>query len=253
MPFNILNVRRDMPQSHKGIIVYWLAGTGFVVKFATGEIVCLDPYLSDCVERLAGFRRLSLAPLEPHELTADVLLFTHDHPDHLDPDSFDAIMAANPSAKILAGGSCRKFLKEKNIEHQICPPGTLTRFGAITVKAVAADHGEYCAEALGFIIQFAGRSLYFTGDTSLNQTLLADAINSQPEILIPCINGAFGNLNENEAANLASQCRAGVVVPTHFGLFAEHGGSPAKFKECLNTVCPQAKLVLLTPGLGAEL
>ena len=95
MSFDILNMRRDKPAENK-IIIYWLGGSGFLFKFGTGQIICIDPYLSDGVEKEFGFRRLSLAPLRANELFFDVLLATHDHLDHLDTYSFDMLVKTNP-------------------------------------------------------------------------------------------------------------------------------------------------------------
>jgi L-ascorbate 6-phosphate lactonase len=120
----------------------------------------------------------------------------------------------------------------------------------ITVRAVAADHGELCPHAIGFIIEFKDRSIYFTGDTCLNEQLLTSAINRKPEILIPCINPQFGNLVEAGAAELAGKCEAKIVIPAHFGLFAEHGGDAGLFREHVKTISPATQVVLLTPDRG---
>ena len=194
MTHNILNIRQDTPLDKGKAIVYWLGGSGFSFKFATGEIICIDPYFSDCVEEMAGFRRLSLAPLKANELAVDLFLLSHEHPDHLDPKSFNTIISSNPSCKVLASVDCTDFLKEKKVDYQLAAPGDVLKFGKIIVKCVSADHGKYSPGALGFLIEFSGRTLYFTGDTGLNEKRLADPIAAKPEIVIPCINGAFGNL-----------------------------------------------------------
>ena len=89
------------------------------------------------------------------------------------------------------------------------------------------------------MVQFENRSIYFTGDTSLNEELLAPAINFKPEILIPCINPKFGNLGEKGSAELAKKCEAKISIPGHFGLFAEHAGDAGLFKEQLEIQSPQ--------------
>lgn len=249
MSFDIQNVRQDVPADNQ-VFIYWLCGAGFLFKFAGGQSVCIDPYLSDSVEALAGFRRLSLAPVKANELFFDLLLITHEHPDHLDTESFDELMQTNPDCKIIASTDCTKALKDKDVDCRFVSPGDVVEIGAVTIRTVPADHGDYSPEAIGFIIEFGGRSLYFTGDTAFNEELLRDVINLKPEILIPCINGAFGNLDEKEAAVLAARCRAKAVVPCHFWLFAEHGGSPGKFRDFLKEESPATELYLLTPGRG---
>ncbi len=251
MPFDIVNVRQDAPSKDK-VIIYWLGGAGFVFKFNSGEIICVDPYLSDAAERLFGFRRLSLAPLQAGDLACDLLLLTHEHADHLDIDSFDAIVKANPGGRVLAPASCADFLASRNAAHEVISPGTLSQLGKVTIRTVAADHGDLCPDAVGFVISFAGRNLYHTGDTALDENLMAEAIKAQPEIIIPCINGVYGNMNETEAAILAGQCRARIAIPSHFWLFAEHGGCPAKFRDSLKTGATGTDLLLLTPGRGVE-
>lgn len=251
MIFDIVNVRQDVPNKAK-VIIYWLGGAGFIFKFDHGQIVCVDPYLSDAAERLFGFKRLSLAPLKAGGLACDLLFFTHDHVDHLDIDSLDDIVKAKPGCRVLASASCVDFLKSKKVAYEVVSPGKLSQLGQITIKTVAADHGDLCPSAVGFVISFTGRNIYFTGDTAFNSNLMAEAIDDKPEIIIPCINGAYGNMNETEAAMLASKCEARIAIPSHFWLFAEHGGCPATFRDSLKVHAPSTVLLLLTPGRGVE-
>ncbi len=71
--------------------------------------------------------------------------------------------------------------------------------------------------------------------------------------LLVIINGAYGNLDEEQAATFAAKSRAKQVIPTHFGLFVEHGGCPRRFGELLKKISPQSELIVLTPGRGAVL
>lgn len=251
MGFDIANVRQHEPSKGKAI-VYWLGGAGFAFRFNGGQVICVDPYLSDAAERLFGFRRLSLAPVKAGDLACDLLLITHDHADHLDIDSFDALMTANPGCCVLAPECCSDFLESKKAAYEVVSPGMVSQLGQVTVKTVPADHGDLCLSAVGFVIGFAGRSVYLTGDTGLNENLVREAIGVQPEIVIPCINGVYGNMNEREAAILARKCGARMAIPSHFWLFAEHGGSPERFRNSLKAEAPTTDLLLLTPGRGAE-
>lgn len=247
MQYELKNVRAD--QTPKGkILIYWLGGYGFTVKFDNGQVVCIDPYLSDCVERIAGFRRLNLAPISAAELRADIYLITHNHPDHLDPDSFDAIVQANPGVRVIAGESCKDAMKDKAAES--IKAGESIGIGDVKITAIAADHGDLCPDSIGFLLENGKRSIYFTGDTSRNFSLLAQAIESKPEVIVPCINPAFGNLGEKGAAELAAKCQSKIAVPAHFGLFAEHGGDVELFREELKRISPHTQAVLLTPGRG---
>lgn len=234
------------------ILVYWLGQAGFLFVFDNGQIVCIDPYLSDSVEKLAGFRRLSIAPFTSEELVFDILLLTHDHPDHLDIDAFDGITVANKNCRIIAAQSCEMFLRERQVDYNIVQPRMSFQIGQVDIRAIAADHGSLCPNAVGFLITYKTRSIYCTGDTSRNFDFIKEAIDVKPEILVPCINGAYGNLDEEGAALLAAECQSKWVIPCHFWLFAEHGGNPAKFNSYLKSLSPESKSILLTPGRAEQ-
>ena len=252
MKHNYINIREKLP-CKDNILLYWLGGAGFLFVFDNGQIVCIDPYLSDSVERIAGFRRLSIPPFCSGELSFDILLLTHDHPDHLDIDSFDDLMDINPNCQIIASSSCELFLKEKRTDYNISQAGMNIQIGGINIQTVSADHGELCPDAVGFIVSYGSRNVYCTGDTSGRYDRIKDAIALKPEVLITCINGAYGNLDEKQAAILAKKCESKIVIPCHFWLFAEHGGDPGKFKSCLESESPKSKLLLLMPGRAKEI
>jgi L-ascorbate 6-phosphate lactonase len=71
--------------------IYWLAQAGFAFKTSAGKIVYIDPYLSDLVERVAGFKRMMPCPITAEEVVADLVVCTHEHPDHLDTDALPII------------------------------------------------------------------------------------------------------------------------------------------------------------------
>ena len=250
MFYELKNIRRDVPADGK-VIVYWLGGAGHVFKFATGQIICVDPYLSDyCEQDGDEFRRICPAPIRADELQFDLLLISHEHGDHLDEESFDDYLRTNPNCRILTPQCCSEFFDSKKAKYETIAPGTVSTLGEVVIETVDADHGDLSPDAVGFMIRFSGRSIYRVGDTSLNEPLLDKAIKCQPEILVTCINGAYGNLNEKEAAVLARKCGSKFVIPTHFGLFVGHGGCPRRFSEYLKTESPQSKLVVITPGRG---
>jgi len=251
MVFDLRNVRQDIPDIGK-VIVYWLGGAGHVFKFSDGQVICVDPYLSDYCERVSDgeFRRLCPTPIKANELVFDLLLLSHDHGDHMDVDGFDEYMKTNPGCRILVAKCCAEFLDAKKAKYEVVCPGAISTAGDIVIETVDADHGDICPEAVGFVIKFSGRSIYLTGDTSYNEPLLEKVVKSKPQIIIPCINGAYGNLNEKEAAVLAGRCGCELAIPTHFGLFVQHGGCPRRFGEYLQIESPETKFLAITPGRG---
>lgn len=252
MIFDIHNIRQDKPLAGN-VLIYWLGAAGFAFKFASGEIVCIDPYLSDYVERMFGFRRLTLPPIKADDLQFDTLLITHEHGDHLDIDSFATMMAVNPECRVVAPPTCEGFLIDEHADYIIASPGISLTLDQVQIDVVDADHGPECADAVGFLISFNGRKIYFTGDTCYNSEMMSGVISLKPDIVIPCINGAYGNLSDEEAVDLAIECGARVTIPSHFWLFAEHGvGSPGVFRDRMKEKAEDIEVILLTPGRGVE-
>ena len=101
---NLKDISQHVPGRNQ-VLVYWLGGAGIVFKFDDGYTICIDPYLSNAVERLYGFKRLHPAPISADKLNFDALLITHEHEDHLDIDSFEELMKNNPASKVVASAS----------------------------------------------------------------------------------------------------------------------------------------------------
>ena len=57
---------REVPEG--SIALYWLCQAGFAFKTNAGQIVYIDPYLSDVVERVVGFKRMMTSPLQAEEV-----------------------------------------------------------------------------------------------------------------------------------------------------------------------------------------
>ena len=82
--------------------------------------------------------------------------------------------------------------------------GQSLTLGSVEISAVYADHGELAPDALGMVLNFGGIKVYHTGDTAYRPDEFAPAIKMRPDVLIPCINGAFGNMDAEEWAKLTS-------------------------------------------------
>jgi L-ascorbate 6-phosphate lactonase len=70
----------------------------------------------------------------------------------------------------------------------------------------------------------------------------------KPHILLPCINGAFGNMNADDAAALTALAMPDAVIPTHFWMFVEQNGDPAGFLDLCSRLASDTKTVLMKPG-----
>lgn len=76
------------------MIIKPLGQSGYVLKTENSKII-IDPYLSDSVNRVAGRPRLLPIPINPSDISCDAVICTHDHLDHLDPDTVYSLIKSS--------------------------------------------------------------------------------------------------------------------------------------------------------------
>jgi L-ascorbate 6-phosphate lactonase len=234
------------------IRMWWLGQAGFAFKTPRGKIIYADPYLSDAVERLHGFKRLSLAPIGADEVRADLVVLTHEHADHLDPDAVPVIARCNTRCRFAAPVGCLEGLAQAGVAAEriiVLEANRVYDLECAVVHTVPADHGDLSPSALSLMLDFEGIRVLFTGDTSHRPVFLQPLLDLQPDVVIPCINGVYGNMNHIDAARLIQQARPRFAIPCHYWTFAEQGaGDPAGFIYACKQFCPEVTALLLKPG-----
>jgi L-ascorbate 6-phosphate lactonase len=239
---------------HRAVRLWWLGQAGFAFKTPGGRIVYVDPCLSDAVERLHGFKRLSLPALAAEDVKADLVVVSHEHTDHLDPDAIPVIAANNPACRFAAPAGCEDELKKAGIGAGSwikLVAGTKHDLRGMVVHAAPADHGDFSSTALSILLDFDGVHVLYTGDTSWRPQLIKPLVNLGVDVLLPCINGTFGNMNHLDAARMVEQVAPRIAIPCHFWTFAEQGGGdPGGFIHACRQFAPAVKSLLLRPGEG---
>ena len=241
------------PVPEDSVALWWLAQAGFVFKSHAGTVLYLDAYLTDVVEKAFGFKRLSLAPMDAEDVRADWIVNSHEHLDHLDTDALPVIARNNPSCRFAGSPSCETEYRKAGIaahQYLIMTPGETHALSDITVHTARADHGDLSPTALSLLFEVGRVRVLFTGDTALNLEWMQPLVDLKPDVLLPCINGRFGNLDAMEAAHLTGIVRPRVAIPCHFWMFKEHNGDPEAFVQACATTCPSAPITLLMPGDG---
>ena len=238
--------------SHRSVMLWWLGQAGFALKTPAGAVVLVDPYLSDSCEREHGLKRLSPAPLELGDVRADWMLFTHEHTDHLDPDTVTAVARNCPNCCFAGPAGCRAPLAALGIASErftLLRASATHDFEGFTVETAPADHGDYSPSALTLLVEVQDVRILFTGDTSLRPDLLKPLLGRPIDLLSPCINGGFGNMGHIDAARLVQAAKPRYAVPCHFWTFAEQGaGDPWGFIQACRFLCPDVSALLLKPG-----
>lgn len=232
---------------------------GYIVKSTNGQLLGVDLYLSECVERIEGnigFKRLLPRILELYELEFDYIVTTHWHFDHFDMDAIPHLMA-HEKTRMFASVECRKEvdrlrMSQKNIEYVV--PGDKYIDGDYILNFIYCDHGESSRDAVGVVVEVDGKKICMTGDTSLRLDWIEEyKKNGKFDVLIAPINGAFGNMNEQDCAELSSVLKPKLTIPSHYGMFAAHGGNPGIFIKKMKEICPENQYYLMTLGEGIVL
>lgn len=246
---------RDLKVEHGSLAIFWIAQAGFVFKTPEGKVIYIDPYLSNCVHRMLsheayGFKRIIPAIIEPEEVEADLVASTHSHPDHFDYDAIP-VLARNPQIRFAGAPDCRAEYEKLGIppnRWEILEAGQTLDFGEFKLSGVPADHGELAPDALGILLQVGDIRVWHVGDTAYRHDLWQEVFRMGIDVIIPPINGAFGNLDGMQAALLAQASGARLAIPSHFWMFAEHGGSPAQFLDACKIHAPAVTSLLMSVG-----
>ena len=210
--------------------VTWLTQGGFLFEL-DGVRMVVDPYMSDGLERSHGLARMVAFPLALAELRPDVLFCTHDHLDHLDPETVCAVADAYPSCRFAGPASCMAHFEKLGLAPSRCTLATLGErwtCGDLQVTPVAAFHSD--PDAVGLVISDGHRRLYLSGD-SVSAPELINAETRQADVVLICINGRLGNMAVDEALALVRTIQPRLALPMHYGLFAANTADPAPFVE----------------------
>lgn len=227
---------------------------GFIIKSKSGELLGIDLYLSECVERMEknmGFKRLLPRILEPYELEFDCIIATHSHYDHFDIDAIPQLISNNHTA-LYASLNCqtevkRLYLAGRGITY--VKPKECYQCGDFLLEFVPCDHGDGAPDAVGAVITVDGKKIYEAGDTCLRFEYLEELKgNGVFDVIIAPINGAYGNLNELQCAQLMGELKPKLSIPCHYGMFASHGGNPGRFYDIMQEKYSDMSVLLLTMG-----
>jgi len=238
----------DYKLKQKQAAIWSLGQAGYVIKTA-GTLVAIDPYLSDSVGKIAPqLSRAVPVPLSPSELKVDIFVVTHDHLDHLDPETIEGYKYKKQTLFVGPRFACEKLLSlgvpAKNIRQ--IDTGQTKVVNEVEITGIYAIPNEpHVVDTAGYKMVFRnGRSIYHSSDTGFSQLLLDCAPHA--EVALLCINGKWGNLNATEAANLAAKVNPKVAIPNHYDIMTLNSENPQTFEYLLKYLNPNVKVKVLS-------
>ena len=210
--------------------ITYLGQAGFLFE-KDGFKIMIDPYLSNSVVKVnpKNFRRLPVKE-ELFEIKPDVMIFTHNHLDHYDPETAPRFITSETSITVLSPTSVwnevRKFGGSNNFV-QFNRHTTWTENG-IKFTAVKAEHSD--PDAIGVIIDDGEKKYYITGDTLYNEDIFTDIPKDIYAAFVP-VNGVGNNMNMTDAKRFCEKVKPKFAVPVHCGMFDELDSGKFEYKN----------------------
>jgi L-ascorbate metabolism protein UlaG (beta-lactamase superfamily) len=235
--------------------VWWLGQSGFLVAWG-GKRVLFDPYLSDSLTAKYATTdkphvRVTERVVDPRRLPVDIVTSSHNHSDHLDRETLLGLREANPELAFIAPEANRDFIAERLGSDPAWPigsnDGVSTTIDGLRFHGLPSAHDALKTNArgehhfMGFILEIGPWTLYHSGDTRLYDGLVARLRRFEIDLAFLPINGfkperrVAGNLNSQEAAQLAADCGLRRVVPHHYDMFEFNTADPGEFANEADT------------------
>jgi len=200
--------------------ITWLGQAGLLFD-KNGYKIMIDPYLSNSVEKInpKNYRRVAVDE-GLFDIKPDMMIFTHNHLDHYDPETAPKFITDKTKITVLAPKSVWNEVRRIGGDNNFVAfnRGTVWSEAGIKVTAVKAEHSDDFA--IGVIIDDGERKYYITGDTLYNEEIFGDIPSDIYAVFLP-VNGVGNNMNMTDAKAFCERISPEVAVPMHCGMFDE--------------------------------
>jgi L-ascorbate metabolism protein UlaG (beta-lactamase superfamily) len=193
----------DRFETSDGSLEITFLGHGSLLFAFRGETIYVDPF-----SRVADYKKLP---------KADLVLITHEHRDHLDPDALKSVVGKETD--IVSTEICAKSLGRGIVMRN----GDRREVRGLSIEAVPAYNVEHQRESgepfhprghgNGYVISFGGLRVYVAGDTE--NTPEVKALRDVDVAFLP-MNVPY-TMTPQMVADAAVAMKPGVVYPYHFG------------------------------------
>lgn len=226
--------------------ITWLGHSSFRLRTPGGKELLFDPW----------YTGNPAFPEAARPRTADLILVSHGHSDHI---TDAAAMAKATGATVVGIWEITTWLGGKGI--QALEP--MNKGGSIMAKGLRitmtdARHSSsfddnglvYLGEAAGFVVTLENaQAIYFAGDTSLFGDMKLIGELYKPDIAFLPIGDRF-TMGPDAAATAARWLGVKQVVPMHYGTFPLLTGTPAQLEKALSG--SGIDVLILKPGETAK-
>ena len=199
----------------------YFSHSSFQIVSDGGRTILIDPF----------FDGNPTAPITSEQVSADYIILTHGHGDHLG-DALKIAARANPL--LICVNELANYCIDKGFRAHNMHIGGAHLFDFGRVKFTIAHHGSmtpegtYAGEPAGVVLTVDGKSLYHTGDTGLFYDMkLIGEMTPLDYMLLPI--GDNFTMGIRDAVKAVQLANPGVAIPMHYNTFPVIAADPHEF------------------------
>lgn len=208
------------------------------VKLEGSKTVFIDPFITGN----------PVAAIGPEGVkTADIVVVTHDHGDHLG-DAHQ--ICKKTGATLVSFYEIADAAAKKGIKTEAMNVGGTVTVAGVAVSLVPAFHtGGLGGTAVGVVVEMDGKKVYHAGDTGLTKEMELIGEMYTPDIGFLPIDGRF-NMTPRLAAKAVELLKIPKIVPIHYDTFPLVKSSPEELKALVKDA---SEILIIKPGESVEL
>jgi L-ascorbate metabolism protein UlaG (beta-lactamase superfamily) len=208
-------------------------------QLTDGDVsVLVDPFLTGNPQ----------ASVTADELNPTTILLTHGHADHLGDT---VAIAKRAGASVVAIVELANEIGAEGVDVSDPNLGGTVEFDWGWVRLVPAWHTSMTPKGTvntpaGLVINFAGKTVYHLGDTSMFSDLQLVPRRDAIDVALVCIGGHY-TMDRHDAVAAANLVAAHTVIPCHYDTFPTIETDAQAFKADVES-STSSEVVVLSPG-----